>query len=764
MIPRDRRQFAKRFGLWARRVRLTRRLAFALAVASVLSGVATVVTMTGSAASGPDPRTVVTLLYLDVILLLLLSGVVARRLATVWAERRKGLAGSGLHIRVVMLFSLVAITPAVLVAVFSALFLNFGVHAWFNERVRTALADSHAVATAYLHEHRQTIRADAFAMANDLNREASALMRNSRRFAQVLSTQAALRDLSEALVVDSNGQVLARSEFSLALAFDLVPQSAIARAEAGQIAVLTSGDDERVRAVVKLIRFVDAYLVVGRFVDATVIDHIERTRGAVAQYQRMEERREGIQITFVMIFVVVALLLLMAAVWIGLNFATQLARPISNLIQAADRVRKGDLAARVAAPPSADEIGTLSRSFNRMTSQLESQQAGLMEANRQLDERRRFTETVLAGVSAGVIGLDDEGRIHLPNRSASELLDTKLEQALGRHLGDVVPEMAEHLQQVVDRPERMHRAQLKLPRPGGVRTLLVRIAAEGLGGDVIGYVVTFDDVTELLSAQRKAAWADVARRIAHEIKNPLTPIQLSAERLKRRYLKEIESDPETFAICTETIMRQVEDIGRMVDEFSSFARMPQAQMKPENLSEIVRQAVFLERNRHDGIAFDMDLPGDDLQVPCDSRQIARAVGNILKNAAESIVARRADDPAAAPPGRVHVSLAEGEDDGGRRVIVRVDDNGIGLPAGERDRLTEPYVTTRDKGTGLGLAIVKKIVEDHGGDLVLEDGDGEGARVSLVFRPDQAGSVEDETPEEAESRAMSVAASVAAQGS
>ncbi len=760
------KRWIKLFRLWSRRVGLGRKMAFALAAAAVISGLATVVAMTQSSPSGPDPRTVLFLLYLDAILLLPLGAVVAWRLVTIWAERRRGLAGSGLHTRLVILFSAVSVTPAILVVVFSALFFNFGIQSWFSKRVRTALEASNAVATAYLHEHQQNIRSDLLAAANDLNRDAPTLMRNSRVFNQVLSAQAEVRNLPEALVVDSNGRVLARSRFSQSLEFDLVPRPVIAKANKGDVVVLTSEKDDRVRAVVKLNRFVDAFLIVGRFVDARVLEHIERTRGAVARYKRLEKKQEGIQITFVMIFVVVALLVLLAAVWIGLALATKLAHPISNLISAVERVRKGDLAARVDASASTDEIGALSRGFNRMTSQLETQQQGLMDANRLLDERRRFTETVLSGVSAGVIGLDGEGRIHLPNRSAMELLATDLEQSIGKDLSTVVPEMAALLEELKQRPERMRQAEIRLMREGQFRTLLVRMAAEQIGDDIIGFVVTFDDVTELLSAQRKAAWADIARRIAHEIKNPLTPIQLSAERLKRKYLKEIQSDPETFATCTETIVRHVEDIGRMVNEFSSFARMPNPRLKAENIKEICRQAVFFERTRHPEIEYIDNLPEADMQMRCDSRQLGQALTNLLKNAAESVKERQAPAGDALPPGRIQLILNETGGEDGKTVTIAVEDNGKGLPDELQGRLDEPYVTTRTGGAGLGLAIVKKIMEDHNGDLVFENLEQGGARVSLVFRsteepaaPDGAG--ETRTDERAD--LMKVATDIIAHG-
>jgi two-component system nitrogen regulation sensor histidine kinase NtrY len=740
-----------RLRLWARQVRLSRKLAYVLAAAAVASGVATVFAMTGPKSSTYELGTIVTLLYLDAILLLLLAAVVARKLVVVWFERRRGRAGAGLHIRLVVLFSLVAITPAILVAIFSAMFLNHGMQVWFSERVSTAIGASNAVARAYLIEHRNAIRTDALALANELNRLAPTLMRQPGAFDDVLSFEAARRSLPEALVVDGSGRVLARSALSLSLEFGLAPSAAIESARRGEIAILTTETDDRVRAVVALNRFVDAYLLVGRFVDPKILEHIQRVERAAAQYQRMQQESRGIQISFVAMFVIVAMLLLLAAAWIGLTLATQLAQPISNLIDAAERVSKGDLSVRVDTRASGDELGTLTRAFNRMTSQIETQRDGLVEANRQLDERRRFTETVLTGVSAGVIGLDKEGRIHLPNRSASELLAVDFDRAVGRPLGEVVPEMERLLTEARLRPERLAQAEVRFPGKGRFKTFLVRIAAERIGNDVIGYVVTFDDVTELLSAQRTAAWADVARRIAHEIKNPLTPIQLSAERLRRKYLKEIKTDPEVFATCTETIVRQVE-------EFSSFARMPQASIKPENLSELCRQAVFLERNRHPDIEFALKLPAVDVRLACDSRQVARALTNVLKNAAESIAASRESETPAGK-GWIQVVLTPASAETVATVVV-VEDNGKGLPKENRDRLTEPYVTTRTKGTGLGLAIVKKIMEDHNGELILADREGGGARVSLVFRPAQDKADTASTPPDP----MAVATSIVAHGS
>jgi two-component system nitrogen regulation sensor histidine kinase NtrY len=726
-------RLTRRLRSWAGRIGLWRKAAIVLAAAALASGVATYLALTGAPPFGPDPNAVLSLLNLDLVLLLALGALIVKRLFEVWAERRRGLAGSRLQVRLVVLFSLIAVLPTIIVAVFSYLFFTYGVEAWFSDRVKTAITESVKVAEAYLREHQQAIKADILAMANDLNRDALALQLNPQRLSRVVSAQAALRGLTEALVFDSHGQVLAQSSLSFALGFEPVPQEAIQIANAGDVAIMTSDHDDRVRALVRLDQFGKVYLYVARYIEPRVIAHMEETQRAAAQYERMEGQRSGFQITFALIFMMVAMLFLVAAVVMGIHFATGIVVPISRLVTAAERVSGGDLSARVPEGDKDDELASLVRAFNRMTRQIETQQGELKEANRQLDDRRRFTETVLAGVSAGVIGLDSRGRIHLPNRSASALLGVDLEQSIGQDLVQVAPEMTELLDAAERRPDRLAQSQVQVARGNGTRTLLVRIAAEADGPDG-GFVVTFDDITELLSAQRKAAWADIARRIAHEIKNPLTPIQLSAERLRRKYLKEINKDPETFAVCTDTIIRHVGDIGRMVDEFSSFARMPAAVLRPEDLVEIVRRAVVLPKTAHPEIAFTTALPDHPVVVNCDSRLVGQAVVNIVKNGIEAIQARIAER-GADPPGRIRVSLVETPCES----AVIVEDNGKGLPAQDRERLTEPYVTTRAKGTGLGLAIVKKIMEDHEGELVLEDREPFGARVSLVFaRGDRGG--------------------------
>jgi two-component system, NtrC family, nitrogen regulation sensor histidine kinase NtrY len=734
---------AQQVGTWAVRIGLRRKIAIALAVAALLSGIATYLSLTGAPPFGPRPIVVLALLNLDLVLLLVLATLVVKRLVEIWAERRRGLAGSRLQVRLVVLFSLIAVLPTIIVAVFSYLFFSFGIESWFSDKVRTAISESVEVADAYVKEHQQAIRADALGMANGLDQYAATLQINPQLLAPILTAQASMRGLTEAAVLDSKGNMVARTAFVFALGFEEVSADALQRAKDGEVVIMTDDEEERVRALVSLGTFSGLYLYVGRFIEPKVLAHRRETQLAAAQYEQLEGKRAGLQITFSVIFIVVAMLFLAAAVSIGVNFAAQLADPISQLVGAAEKVGAGDLSARVPEGKKDDEMTTLSRAFNRMTNQIQSQQQQLLEANNQLDERRRFTETVLTGVTAGVIGLDRHGRIHLPNRSASALLDVDLDNSLGLDLAEVVPEMADLIEGAQRRPDRLAQSQVQIAVGNNTRTLLVRIAAEQDEAGVTGFVVTFDDITELLSAQRKAAWADIARRIAHEIKNPLTPIQLSAERLRRNYLKDIKKDPETFRICTDTIVRHVEDIGRMVDEFSSFARMPVPVLKPEDLTAIVERAVFLERTAHSEITFKTDFVARPVTLRCDARLVGQALINIVKNAVEAIEGRLLES-GPDPKGQISVFVEEGAG----RVVVTVEDNGKGLPKRGRDRLTEPYVTTRSKGTGLGLAIVKKIMEDHQGELLLEDAEPAGARVKLVFPAEARGVVRGDQPEAA----------------
>ena len=709
-----------------RRVSVFDVLAIILIVAALISGVATYFALAGLGPAGPSASRTITLIYIDLFIVLGLASLVARRLLLLWREHRLRTVGSRLHIRLVTLFGVIAMMPTVLIAVFSMLFFAFGVENWFGVRVKTAVTESREIARAYLSEHNNSISADALATANDINNQWAQISLNSDRLTTFLATQAAYRNLSEAVIFrEADSQVIAKAGYTFSLALEPIPLPTMAQANAGSVAVVVGADNTRVRALVKLNIFPTHYLYVGRFVDAKVLDRLNRTESAVAEYERLEGERTNLQTSFVLLFGVVALLLFLISTWFGLSLATRLARPIVDLIGAAERVRSGDLSVRVREDHASDEVAYLGRAFNRMTERLDEQQTALKDTNAQLDERRRFTETVLEGVSAGVIGLDIKGNIELPNRSASTLLGTDLTKVIGLPLAEAVPAFAPLLREIEHSPQRVVQHEVMVTENGLQKTFIARLSAEPSAG---GYVVTFDDITALQAAQRKAAWADVARRIAHEIKNPLTPIQLSAERLKRKFSGKLEDETGLFAQCTDTIIRHVGDIGHMVDEFSAFARMPAAVLRPADLMSVVREAIMLQRAAFPHIAFTLDAPVS-LRIKCDTRQIGQALTNVLKNAVEAVDARYGAPGATESLGKVQVRVDETADE----ILLHVIDNGIGLPQEERERLTEPYVTTRAKGTGLGLAIVKKILEDHGGALTLADapdGVGNGAMITL----------------------------------
>jgi two-component system nitrogen regulation sensor histidine kinase NtrY len=706
-------------------------LALGFALLAVSSSFATYAVLTGPQAHYPSQGITVSLLLINLTLVLTLGALIAWRLVRLWSERRSGRAGARLNVRLVTMFSAIAVVPAILVAIFAAITLNLGVQSWFSARVQTAVDSAINVAQLYVREQGNGMTLDAVEMAEAIQQDPNLFDKDNHVRVDLLVERLAAmtrdRGLVGSFLVDSHGTELASST-KLRYSDALKPsQGDLADARAGKIVIDWNPDTGLEHALVRLPALNDAYLLVVRAVDPQVFGYFKHTKEAVGQYHDLERRMSRVQLVFALLYGVVSLVVLLAAVWLGLWAAGRLVKPISSLIGAAERVSEGDLKAQVEVGHDDDEIGTLGKTFNRMTQQLDSQRSALMEATRQIDERRRFTVAVLEGVSAGVIGLDAEGQITIVNRAAARLLNAAPEELEGQHYAAAVPELSALIRKAISEPVARAGGEVTIKRGGTPRSLSVQVASEH-GQYSSGYVVTFDDITDLVSAQRTAAWADVARRIAHEIKNPLTPIQLSAERLKRKYGGEVGADREVFEQCTDTIIRQVGDIGRMVDEFSSFARMPTPVMKRECAQELLQQAVFLQRVAHPQITFETHLPKELVWFEADGRLVAQALTNVLKNATESIAARQAagDDL----PGRIAVAIEAEEN----RLSFRIADNGIGLPSEHRHRLTEPYVTTRAKGTGLGLAIVRKIMEDHGGEIVLADvgEEGKGAQVTLVF--------------------------------
>lgn len=720
-----------------------------LTVIALLLAFMTFVVLAGGVQVTHLPQLQAILFLFDFIALLLIGAAAIRQLGHMLAERRMGLAGARLHTRLVTLFGVVAVAPTLMLGALAALFFHFGVEIWFSNRVNMALTEAQSVAAGYLREHNDNTRTEAFALANTLltvqNDEfllrGTDIFHDPSRLQSLLEDEVTERGLTDAVIFDpltsriiaTGGLLVQKDKHSFITT--LPPKSMIEMARAGDVAVLDEPDSRVIRAVISLGNNSGLMLVLTKQVDPEILRHVRRTTSVVHDYQRMIQHRGETQIAFVGIFALMGLLVLAVGMLTGLALANRIAHPLSLLILAARRVSQGDLTVRVPVKNKPDErddeVMALSRAFNSMTDQLDSQRAELLVAYDQINERRRFTEAVLGGVSAGVIGLDKRQVIELPNRMASTILQRNLQEKVGIALVMVVPEFATLLDSANKVPGHEHMAEVQIdvtnaPAPGGPgdgggaaagRTLLVRIVAEWRGKEVEGYVVTFDDITQLQMAQRKGAWADVARRVAHEIKNPLTPIQLSAERLKKRFQKEIISDPEVYNQLIETIIRQVGDIGRMVDEFSAFARMPEPVMEPYDLSRLCVEALVLQRHAHPEIIYETQgMDQGKVTVLCDRRLMGQALTNLLQNAADAIAMTKRDIQSHSVIGHITVKLVVNS----YEAVISVEDDGIGLPERERHRLVEPYVTHKPKGTGLGLAIVKKIMDAHGGRLILED--------------------------------------------
>ncbi len=703
------------------RVARTSWLSYALIGLSLLAVLATYLILTNSTAIEPTPDVRLYLTFLDLLLLLALAALVIGRLVRLWMGRRSGTAGARLHGRLVTIFSLIAVIPVVLTAGAAAVTINLAMEAWFSGGVRSVVDNSLAVTKSYLDDSTEKLRSDAVIVASSIDTLSPLQIIDPFGFGRILENIANKLG-ADILVVESNRNELgqAKSRFS---EIKQPSDDEMAQARGGSPVLTINQDEGQIRVVAKLATViqpgVDIFLVLVRDVNPKILEYLANTEQVVNNYNRLERDRNDVQLTFVLMYGIVAFVILFGAIWIGLGTANRIVTPIGRLIGAAERVSDGDLAARVTLADDDDELASLGRAFNRMTGQLQSQRNELIESNRQAEQRRRFTEAVLSGVSAGVVGLDGHGRADIANRSALMLLSVNRDDVIGRDLGAAVPEVNALVQQALAHPDGRAQGHVDLIRNGKTRNMTVTVTRERASEDERGYVVTFDDITDLILAQRTSAWADVARRIAHEIKNPLTPIQLSAERLRRKYKKEITTDPEVFEQCTQTIIRQVGDIGRMVDEFSSFARMPQPVMRDEDIGDLIKHAVFLQRVALPQITFALLTPDVAVMVECDGRLVSQALTNVLKNAGEAVRARfgtEGEDEQLSTGGRVEIRLVQTP----THVAIEIVDNGVGLPTEDRNRLTEPYVTKRAKGTGLGLAIVKKIMEDHKGVLALED--------------------------------------------
>jgi two-component system nitrogen regulation sensor histidine kinase NtrY len=707
---------------------------------AMLSAVVTFFVLAGLTPIAPTHYVVVTLLLVNAVTGALLLAVIGREVWRILRARRTGRAGARLHIRIVGLFSVIAAVPAILVAVVASITLDRGLDSLFASRMRDAMTNSVVVAQAYLRDHAQTVRSDIMLMAFDLSRNKEFFEKSTTDLQQFLTFQAAARGLAAVVEFDSNLTVMSQAKTPANQVFSLPPREALSSVQETEPQIVLLPDANYVAAVVKLRDYDGRYLYIARLLDPRVLPQLRATEQSAGEYAALAARRIGVQVAFALMYTVIALIVLLSAVWIGLDFANRLVAPIGRLIGAATAVTAGNLFVRVPVRQAEGDLANLGETFNRMTQELRTQRDDIMRARDQIDTRRRFTEAVLAGASAGVIGIDAGGRITILNRSAETLIDRTEAEALGHTLHEILPELDEFMRQAQAAATlRPIHGQIKINRGGEEHTLSLRVTGEQSTAAEHGYVVTLDDITELVSAQRTSAWADVARRIAHEIKNPLTPIQLSAERLRRKYGSVIGEDRDVFEQCTNTIVRQVDDIKRMVDEFSRFARTPKAEFAADDVADTVRQVVFLMRVGHADIDFELAVPDEPMHARFDRRLISQALTNIVKNATEAIAAVPQANPG---KGRIVVTAAREGDD----IVIDVIDNGLGLPKENRNRLLEPYVTTREKGTGLGLAIVGRILEEHGGGIELRDASDKfagqrGAWMRMRFAAEPAAPVE-----------------------
>ena len=646
--------------------------------------------------------------------------LIVRQIIRLFVEKRRKQAGAQLQLRLAVLFGVITVFPSIIVASFAVSVVDYSLRGWFSERISTAVNDSVTIADAYLEEHTRSVRGQVLAMANDVNRDGLKLAQNKQIFNRFITDQVGIRNLSEAVILDGTGQIIAKSRFAFSIIFSDFNREWLERARNDEVVITRTEDNNKIQALVKLNNFVDAYLLVGRFIDSDVLEAVDKTRLAVTDYQSLSIRQFDLQISMAAIFAVISLFLLLSALWIGLSLSGAITNPLRGIISVADAVRAGNLHSRVDIETDLDEIALLGSSFNRMMDDLSSSQRQLVHANKQLDQRREFTEAVLSGVSSGVIGLTIDGIVTLPNIAACSLLGYSKEEMIGIQLTDVLPEFAELFSAIRQGKKRQYNTEVMIVRNDQQLFLQGGITSEKIEGRIVGYIVTFDDVTDLLSAQRKAAWSDIARRIAHEIKNPLTPIELAADRLKKKYRPEDPKKAEQFDQFLTIISRQVGDIGRLVDEFSSFARMPAAVLTRQEISALIEEQIQLYRNEDELIKISFSKPPQSIYIDADSGLIRQVVANLLQNAIDSLTENNIVNPTIMIDLRCD-SLA---------AFIDIIDNGTGFQTKNLTKLFEPYVTGRDAGTGLGLAIAQKIIQDHAGQIKLQNHHEGGAHITI----------------------------------
>jgi len=706
---------------------------FALIGLALASSAFSFVVLIGMTAIVPSRNVTLLLIFINGAMVAGLVAIIARELYPLIAERRARRAASRLHVRIVTLFSLVASVPALIIAIVAAVTLNLGLDRWFDSNTRQIVGSSVSLANAYASATLQSLASTSYTMASQLDNP-RLLRLNPSEYRRQLTLHAAGRDLRGVFLLGGEAEILAKSERGGEDALPIPPTQWIREATQTQPVQFQPGDHDYFGVILKMHNMESAWLYVVRDIDQAVLEALRLTEINTDRYRDMEANRLPTQIAFATLYFCLVLIMLLSAIWTALAIADRLVRPIRLLISAADEVASGNMEVMVPVRTRDGDVGQLAKTFNYMVRELKDQRNELVKLHDQSDERRRFTEAVLSGVSAAIIGVDARGIVTIINRSAQDMFGFDSTIIAGKSLMNIHREIGQVFKDAQQAQKRHHHDQLLINHKGRTQVYNVQVTREETQTQDHSFVITVDDITNLVEAQRSSAWADVARRIAHEIKNPLTPIQLSAERIRRRYGKIIIEGRDIFDQCIDTIIRQVGDIGRMVDEFSSFARMPKPVMTPTDIRPILQEACFLIELSRQDITLSRNFGDLPLLGAVDSRLLGQAFANVIKNASEAIETRLAQNAPQSQKeaGRILVQAYTQDD----ATIVEVIDNGIGWPKEQRQKLLEPYMTTREKGTGLGLAIVRKIVEEQGGVLELHDAPADfgerGAMIRMIF--------------------------------
>ena len=678
------------------------------------------------------------ILLIDGIYLLVVIAIVGYSVMRMFAARRAKSAGSRLHMRLSRVFAIVALIPTVLVAVFAVVTLSIGVEGWFSKNVQNVVSSSLSAAKAYKNEQSNDLKVDLKFMAIRLNeyKDTNSFVSDSDLRLQLISYQNLIqRGLKEAYIIDENANLRSRGELSYLFGYEEPNQEAMDSAKTGDLFIIEDWPNNEFRGLIKLESFADKYLYISRVVDGNILNLLDKTMESAITYNTMEAQREKILWSYGLLYFGFATFVILSSILLGMLFAERLSRPVGRLAGAAQRLGAGDFDVQVIEEKGDDEIAMLSRVFNHMTKQVKRQRDDLITANDYTERRRRLFDSVLSGVTAGVIGLSSDGNVGFINLAAEKLLNLNAENHEGKSIKLAVPEFVDLFLLIQKNENKTQQQEIKLTRAGATEILLVRVSAR-ISEDLLveGYVITFDDVTDLVSAQRLAAWGDVARRIAHEIKNPLTPIQLSAERLKRKYSPMVGAEEDNLSQYCDVIIRQTNDLRRIVDEFSKFARMPEPIKRSVNITKLLKDVILLFEISSAAIKTNLKNSHGDINVNVDETMINQAFTNLIKNAGEAIESKAKLNSTNKFDPEIRIFIKKNVNN----LEIIIEDNGIGLPTQERSRLFEPYVTNRENGTGLGLSIVKKIIEEHNGSLELLDAspfsnnEDFGAKMRIIF--------------------------------